>query len=983
MFTPSDHPRLFGLPPGADFPEQLVAGILSRTEGMAPEALARVEVFVNTRRMQRRMRDILSAGPARLLPRIRLITDLSHDIPLPGVGPAVPPLRRRLEISQLIGRALDADPTLAPRSALFALSDSLADLMDEMRGEGVGPEALRNLDVSDESGHWARSLAFIDIVEHYFAADAEPDSETRQRRAVEHLARLWDKVPPAHPVIVAGSTGSRGATALFMEAVARLPQGAVVLPGYDFELPDHVWDRLTDPLSSEDHPQYRFHKLKTDLGLPHDGVAHWTDADPVSRRNGLLSLALRPAPVTDQWLTEGQAMDDLPEAVTGISLIEAPSPRREALAIALRLRQAAEDGQTAALITPDRNLTRQVTAALDRWRIEPDDSAGRPLGVSAPGRFLRHIVRLMGQRMTSEALLTLLKHPLCNTGSGNRGKHLLWTRELELTLRRHGPAFPTAESVAIWAAKREDGADAWAAWLGQTLFALEHLGDAPLEEQVALHRRVAEALSAGPASVGSGELWEKAAGAEALSKVEELQREASAGGVVGMAEYTDLFDAVLARGEVRDPIRPHPGIMIWGTLEARVQGADLVILGGLNDGVWPELPPPDPWLNRRMRKDAGLLLPERRVGLSAHDFQQAAASPEVVLSRSVRDAEAETVMSRWLNRLTNLLAGLPEQGGEMALRDMRKRGKVWLDRAEALEARYERVEPEPRPAPRPPVAARPRKLSVTRIQTLIRDPYAIYARSILRLKPLDPLRPGPDAPLRGIVLHEIFDRFLREGPAPDDPAARDALLKIADDVLEAEVPWPAARRIWHAKLARVADWFLAGEVERQARAQPFGTEKRGEMHLGSIDFTLNGQADRIDRRDDGQLVIYDYKTGQPPSEKQIRHFDKQLLLEAAMAEAGAFEGVPKARVAEVAHIGVGGSPKVNTIPLRDFEADEPLDPDQILREFFALISAYDDPSRGYTSRRSVMRRDFEGDYDHLARHKEWDDSDPAHPVDVE
>jgi ATP-dependent helicase/nuclease subunit B len=298
-----------------------------------------------------------------------------------------------------------------------------------------------------------------------------------------------------------------------MQAVARLPQGALVLPGYDTDLPEPVWDGLADAMTAEDHPQYRFHRLMQALDLGPRDIRPWSDArPPCPARNRLISLSLRPAPVTDQWLTEGQTLHDIAEASAGMTLIEAAGPRAEALAIALILRQAAEQGRTAALITPDRGLTRQVTAALDRWGILPDDSAGRPLALSAPGRLLRHIARLFGRRLTGEALLTLLKHPLTATGA-DRGSHLRWTHDLELKLRRSGPPFPTAADLARWAATRPaDGVADWAAWLGRVFDGVEEAGERPLTDHVTHHLTLAEALAQGPGGTGTGELWRENAG---------------------------------------------------------------------------------------------------------------------------------------------------------------------------------------------------------------------------------------------------------------------------------------------------------------------------------------------------------------------------------------------------------------------------------------------------------------------------------------
>nr|WP_309665119.1 double-strand break repair protein AddB [Tabrizicola sp.] len=820
--------------------------------------------------------------------------------------------------------------------------------------------------------HWARTKAFLGIVADALSGDA-PDAEARQRLAVRAMIAQWNRDPPDHPVILAGSTGSRGTTALLMQAVARLPRGAVVLPGFDFDLPEGVWAAMSDALTAEDHPQFRFRRLMDVLDVGPEAVQRWTAvAPPAPDRNRLISLSLRPAPITDQWLTDGPALPDLLPTTEDLTLIEAPSERAEAVAIALILRQAAETGTNAALISPDRNLTRRVAAVLDRWGIRPDDSAGQPLALSAPGRFLRHVADLFGRKLTADMLLTLLKHPLAFSGPG-RGQHLRLTRELELHIRRNGPAFPTAEALDAWAtAQRSEAMVPWARVIGQAVCGLETVSNMALFDQIAAHRRVAEQLARGLAVEGAGELWDKAAGIEALAAVTELEREADAGCTFSAAEYAMLFNAVLQRREVRDAPQVHPGIMIWGTLEARVQGADLVILGGLNDGIWPAQPAPDPWLNRQMRKEAGLLLPERRIGLSAHDYQQAIGAKRVVLTRPLRNADAETVPSRWLNRLTNLMAGLPSRNGPDALAAMQRRGKHWLDLAAALEAPVGEPAPAPRPSPRPPVSARPSKLSLTRIERLIRDPYAIYATYVLRLRKLNPLRPEPDPRLRGEVLHAILETFVRR--AQTVPADRDLLLAITDEILSSRVAWPTARAIWRARIDRAADAFVVFSASTGGR--PVAIEQQGSVTLADLGFTLHGTPDRIDELPDGTLHLIDYKTGDPPSEAKQLAFDKQLLLAAAMAEHGGFADLGPREVRKITYVGIKGDVK---------QVETEITPDRIAEVWTGLhklIAFYARPSQGYTSRRAMFETNFPGDFDHLARFGEWDLSNKPTPEDV-
>ena len=976
MFEPSDTPRVFGVAPGIDFPMALWRGLLDRMQGQPPEAMARVQIIVNTQRMARRLRSIADDGPATLLPRIDLLTSVGRNLAAKKVPAGANPLRRRFELIQLIARLLEQQPDLAPRASLFDLADSLAGLMDEMSGEGVSPDAIEALDVTDQSGHWERAQAFFGIARNFLSdVDHAPDSETRQRMIIQRLADEWETNPPRHPIILAGSTGSRGTTMLLMEAVAKLPQGALVLPGFDFDMPDTVWGALTDALTAEDHPQYRFQKILSNLDLAARDVVEWTGLSaPCPARNKLISLALRPAPVTDQWRREGPKLDGFAKATKDVTLLEAPSMREEALAIAMRLRQAAEDGQTAALITPDRMLTRQVTAALDRWDILPDDSAGTPLQLSPPGRFLRHVAALFYRPLTSEALLTLLKHPLAHSVA-DRNHHLRYARELELYLRRKGLTFPEADILRAWS-KTIEGAETWGTWVVDTFCDQEAPGSISLEDRLRAHLALAERMARGSvAPEGSGGLWEEKAGREAAKIVAELEHNAGYAGDLSASDYADLFGAVLSRGEVRDRDAPHPSILIWGTLEARVQGADLTILGGLNEGSWPENAQPDPWLNRKMRHDARLLLPERRIGLSAHDFQQAVGAKEVWITRSIRSDDAETVPSRWINRLVNLLDGLPDQGGRDALADMRSRGEAWLKMTKALEA-VTPVKAAKRPSPRPPVSARPTRLSVTEIKKLIRDPYAIYARHCLRLRPMDPLMRTPDALLRGIVIHEVLEAFIKDVTEDRSKLTAEHLLSISETVLAKNVPWSTARTLWKSRIERIADHFVSDEMRRQATGKPIGFEARAETAIQNLGFTLVGTADRIDRTRTGDLVIYDYKTGAPPSQAEQRYFDKQLLLEAAMAEKGGFRDIDPADVTEAIYIGLSNAPKNVAAPLLEMPTA------QVWAEFEQLITRYLDAEQGFTSRRALRKDTDHSDYDQLARFGEWDVTEEPTPEDL-
>lgn len=981
IFAPLGGARAFGVPIGLDFPRTSLEGLRARLDGHPPDAIARVEIFVNTARMQRRLKELLSAkGQVGMLPRIRLLTDIgASDVSLPA---ATPSLQRQLELSALVAELLAAAPDLAPRAALFDLSASLVRLLDECEGEGVSLDTLTGLDVGDLSAHWERALRFISIVAPFLdSTSAPPGPQGRQRRAVLRQIARWEANPPENPILIVGSTGSRGTTALLMQAVARLPQGALILPGFDFDQPAAVWARMTDALSYEDHPQFRYARLLAAFDIRPETLPRWTkDPAPVPARNRLASLALRPAPVTDQWRAEGPSLSDIPEALAGVTLVEASSQREEALSIATALRSAAAENRHVALITPDRTLTRQVTAALDRWRILPDDSAGKPLILSAPGRLLRHVAALMGAELGAADLLVVLKHPLTHSEHPQRGQHLLHTRDLELYLRKTPGVAVTPETLRDWATRPTGKTDTvdpsrmpWVEWVIATLFDLSRLPAQPIADLQALHQIRTEQLAAGPDSTGSGGLWDKEAGAQAVKAMDQLRDAADAGGTITPRDYAALLGSLLAAGEVRDPIQPDPRITIWGTLEARVQGADLVILAGLNEGIWPGLPDPDPWMNRRMRHEAGLLVPERQVGLSAHDFQQAFGASEVILTRATRDSEAETVPSRWLNRLTNLLDGIGS-AGQTALHEARARGDSLIASAGQLDRPKEEVAASLRPSPRVKRGQIRPRISASRVETLIRDPYQIYASDVLRLRPLEPLDPGPTPALRGTVFHKVMEAALKSIPQSGEITDAD-LIEIAARVIRTEVPWPETQLQWAARFASFAGPLAAEETARLANATTLALEIEGETQLGN-GVTLSCNADRIDQTSDGRIVLYDYKTGQLPSDKQIDALVKQLHLEAIIAAAGGFRDLPPLDVTEISYLKLNKGLGARNRSLSPEEIGSARD------AFVEILDGFLAGTRGYTARR--MPRDLKhvSEYDHLSRFGEWDQTDLPTPEDM-
>ena len=969
IFGTTRTPRVFALPPGCNFAEELVAGLMEKFSSRPPEEMARVELYLNAGRVRKGVVEAFSVRGAFLLPKLQLITNLSKDVRFFRIEPQVSGLRRRLELFRAVSKLLEKDDRFAAQSSAYDLADSLATLMDEMHAEGVSPERIGELDVSQHSAHWAESLKFIDIISQFWRREDAPDNQARQRMVVETLVESWKRSPPSHPIIVAGSTGSRGATRLLMQAVAALPNGAVILPCFDFQLPGTYWQGKADSTTGEDHPQFRFKRFLEFIRCRPNQVKLWReDAQTIPERNQLISLALRPAPVTGQWLTEGPRLTGIAAATKNLTLIEAPHARAEAVAIACRLRQAAESGEKAALVTPDIRLAKQVKAALERWNIQPEDSFNVRLAETLPGRLLLLIASLFGSDPDPLSLISLTRHPLVHSKS-HRKEHCVRIDKLERDVRRNlmdadlgrqiNRVFPTNKS--------NDGLPDWCKWLMDNLVQLKSTDNVCLSLFAKIHQEVAESLIIGSKLKNdTKDLWNTFGGSQALALLQELQREGASGGVLDRAAYTHLFSSMAYRKSVQKTDKlNHPNISIWNTVDARMQAPDVVIAGGLNEGVWPNASPVDPWLNRALRGDAGLLMPERLTGLLAHDFQQAVSAPVVVLSRSERRKDEPAVPSRWLIRLTTLLAGIGDHG-KVSLAAMRQRGQQLLDLAMQMEEPLEPKKRESRPCPKPPVEQRPKRLSVTNIKTLISNPYEIYARYVLKLNELDPLVPNSYAAVRGTAIHEILQKFVDLVQKDESNCNADNLLAIADSIF-AKMPGPPhLKRLWLAQLEIIALKFASEEANRAMAGTPVALEVKGEHLIKEIDFVLSAIVDRVDRLRTGGLAVYDYKSGSIPSLSEVNRRDKQLPLTTKMLNFGAFPNVQETTVMRAAYIGVGKYPQVRTVPMDTFE--------ETWKSFIEMIRSYQNPETGYLSRLNMYQLRYGAAFDHLARYGEWDEA---------
>jgi ATP-dependent helicase/nuclease subunit B len=985
--------NLFAIPAEAPFLDALAAAWLARAGD--PVSAARGLILLPTRRAARALADAFlraTDGRPLLLPRITALGALD-EAPLALAGalsapPAVEPMPRLAALSLMI-LALKGHNG-APRTieGAWPLAGELAALMDEAeRAEIDLARALPGAADAAYADHWGKTLEFLTIVTAAWPGWLEEQGlmnpAQRQVALLDAQAQAWTDAPPEDPVWVAGATGGIPAVARLLRVVAHLPNGRVILPGLDTELHEAAWDALGDT-----HPQAALRRLLADLQATRGDVRPWPGAASAvpAARVGLLRQALLPAAALAAW------QDDAPPPPQGLWRLNPADQQEEAAAIALVLRAAIEpEGARAALVTPDRALAGRVGAELLRYGVVADDSAGEPLAETPPAVFLRLLAVAIDEALAPVPLLAVLKHPLAAAGLSPAACRTA-ARALELAILR-GPRPGAGLAGLRRALDKADRVDQAARDLLARMEACMEPAlrmaasvVAPPAAMVETLVAAAENLAASDDQPGPARLWAAEEGealatrlAAALAALPVLPDQPR-------GTLPGLLDALLDGGVVRsrralrggESTAEHPRVFIWGLLEARLQTVDVMVLGGLAETVWPPATDPGPWLSRPMRAAIGLDSPEQAVGQAAHDFVACAcAAPEVVLSCPRRRDGAPAVPARWLTRLDAFLQGhgraLPEHPAA-----------AW---AAAMDQPADGPRPVTPPRPCPPVAARPRRLSVTEVETWQRDPYAIHARHILRLSALDPLDQSTEAADYGALVHAGLHRFLQKHGAdwPDD-AAGQLRAALAHELQMARLR-PALEAWWAPRFDRIADWVAAHETLRRLTAAPrrILSELRGDWRLHNRDFRLIGRADRIEIGADGALTILDYKTGQPPGRQDIAQgLALQLPLEAAMASAGAFTGIsPGSETAALLywHLTGGHKPgEEKPIRPRPPETTDDLITAAVDR-LEALIDAYDDPQQCYLSQPRPGLAPRYTDYAQLARVAEWagveDDGDDA------
>ena len=998
LFLPS-HPSIYTMPSGEPFLRNLAKGLKASLGSDLSKAL----ILLPTRRAARALADefvSLSEGRATLLPLMRPLADMDENEPPFTTGtiefeipPAIDPIRHRFELAKMVaakmkheGPKTGNEPDAA---SAIAMAEPLARLLADLAMEELDVNAFSKLDdkLDTLAEHFQSASEFAKIVTEYWpkylADNGLTEPMARRVTLLKKAAEIWQETPPDHPVIIAGSTGTLKATAGLIKTVATLPQGLIVLPGLDTHIDKidakfDIWDKIDDQ-----HPQASLKNLLETLGVDRADVPVWPGVKTEGRaamRARILSHALIPASSTYDWPariariakstgSKNTGQDNaVQDGLSGLSLIEARTSEEEASVIALVMRETLEKkDKTCALVTPDPALARRVRSKLSRWNVEVDSSAGEPLEETGHGAFLSLSLEAARDPFNPIALSALVKHRLFKMQDNHRKKwDKLETAVLRGTRPRSLDEVTERLDKIAYRKKREKGE-----YLRDEFEFLRtlHATFAPLHEMLGAktdaallakaHTELLETLAGGAAN-----LWRGESGGKSAQLIEELLEHGGLLTPMSGDTYARLLSHLM-RGRVARPrFGTEDRLQILGPLEARMLEADTVILGGLNEGVWPAHPTPHPVLSPGMRKSIGLSAPERRFGLAAHDFEALAAKPHVILTRSMRGNDGPAVQSRWLWRLTTLVRGALGDAAD----DTLKPDQPWLKWARALDASEHALKPAKRPAPCPTLDKRwPKKrgLSVTQISKWVRDPYSIYAGNILGLNALDPLDQSMGGREFGLAVHAALEHI--------DGASTERMEKLLKQELSKAGYEAHSFARMDVRINALAEWSVNWAKDRKDGGwTKVDIEKKGRLDFPTHGepFILTGIADRIERRGSDTAII-DYKTGVYPKHKEVQAgFDPQMPLLGIMLGYG--ELGKKAEATDYLYIKPGDREySLVTSPPAKYQMDADEYASDAFEALQNLIAHFDSADSKYYSQPRAQFENPYGDYDHLARRSEW------------
>ena len=799
---------IYHVPFSADLANILADELLKRYQD-DPFNLAQVQLILPTKRACLAVKNaFLNKNKTTLLP---------HMLPIYELDPAdefIPDAISDTERLILLARLCLAKPNVMTHDQALKMAISLEELLDTAYQFDLDLSHLDELvQIERFAIHWQETVQFLDILHTHWPKILKERNQIDHMDRVIRLIRSFTKDLKKHPeqtIFMAGFLDSFPAVNELVEVVSKGKKNLV------FE------QKFTDKKTN--CKDYLFEKL------PQEEI-------------------IIEALTNNSWAQK----DFNPNVLKNVHLIETENTREEALTIALLLRQTLETpNKTAALVTTDRSLARQVISQMQRWDILLDDSAGKPLNHTDIGIFFCLIADL-GRSPNGVNYLSLLKHPLVADGQD------------PINLRQAVQA-----QEKLLRGKKQHWEMALNTDFSEWIDLFKNNTMIPFKTLLSKHLELAEQLATSADKTATQRLWQNDTGKQVFSFFSDLLIHADMIGEIESQTYPDILKLLMQRQSVRPRYGTHPRLDILGPIEARFSHADVCIIGGLNEGVFPALPDTDPWLNRPTRTKLGIPLPEEKIKELSIDFAHNFCSKEVYLTRSIKIDGAQAVPSRFVERLKAVVEinhlKLPKYRANLAL---------LID----TPAQYDKPK---RPEPCPPVEDRPNRLPITQIEMWRRNPYGIYARYILNLYPLNTLEAKTNNALFGELIHKVIQEFLTRYPFSTD---RQLLFQTAQEVFDENKLSDVDKNLLNIRFSAIADFLIQQQTNDSLIVKKSLCEEKIEQSF-DIDgqpFTLYGTADRVDTLKNKTLRVIDYKTYHPPKKKEVTAgFSPQLVLEALL-----------------------------------------------------------------------------------------------------
>jgi len=874
-----------------------------------------------------------------------LITGFDLSDELHRLSPIMSTSERLMLFTKIImAKPTDYGLEKIPAGQAVSLAKELASLIDLAYNQQLSFDDLQNIVPVEYAEHWQETLKFLQIITKFWPdilqEQGKVDAVEYKNKLLKAQIELWKKLKSSKKIVVAGTTAVFPLMKELVKTVTELDNGLVILSGLDKNLSDDDWAEI-----DEVHPQYELKELLEYLQINRFEIKNLVDAKNKDREYFITEI-MRPAKTSDKWRCLNSNIITT-KSIEGIKVINTQDVRVEALAIALLMREVLSvPEKTAALVTTDRLLARRVAAELKRWDIEVDDSAGKPLYLTPVGIFLRQILNVIEQNFSPVAVLALMKYPLFANGC------------TYFDIRSKVRAF---EKNYLRSKKENGEFNDIVTELKSIMLPLCNLyqnNSCSLEELIKTHLHIAEVLASTNVKTGDKILWKGDDGEIAARFMADVLEKANILGEINPYEYAGWLDALMSTMTVRNTYGAHPRLKILGPIEARLMQFDRVIIGEVNETSWPQAPKADPWLSRPMKKDFGLPLPEKNIGVLANDFASLLSSEEVFVTRADRVQGTPMVKSRWLMRLETVLKALGINCDSLNA-DEYIRWAEFLDKAEVLK----RILP---PAPTPPVSARPRKLSASAIENLMRDPYIIYAKYILGLRKLDDLEQDLKFSDYGNIVHAVLEEFNNKYSSTYPDNAKEELIQLGEYAFARNQISADVKAFWWPNFLKTVEWLVNKESDYRKEIKKVYNEVTGEYSFEAPagNFVVTAKADRVDITNDNMVNIIDYKTGQIRKNKEIElSYAPQLPIEALIASTGGFKDIPALEVGALMYWQLGKKESGVTDNIKEIL-------DNTYDRIVELISLFDFETTPYNSKPNPKIAPKYSDYEHLSRMNE-------------